>query len=161
MLAPPTPAAPLKVTVPRTGLVPTTVGALNEIDDRAGAPVTVSSEDAELLPIDAVMVVDPADAVVIKNVALDFPAEMSSGVTIVATAVLLLESERLAPPVSAAPDRLTVPWTVVPADTVDRFNATPDTTGEVVGLVGVRELLQPPVANAAVARRIRASNDAS
>ena len=160
-MAPPTLATLLKVTVPRTRLVPTTVGALNEIDDRADAPVTVSREDAELLPIDAVMVVEPADAVVMENVALDFPAEMSSGVTIVATAALLLESERLAPAASAAPDRLTVARTVVPADTVDRFNAIPDTVGEVVGLVGVRELLQPAVANAAVARRTSAKIDAS
>ena len=161
MLTPPTPAALLKVTVPTTGRVPTTVGALKESADKAGAPVTVSSAEPLLLPIAAVMVVDPAEVVVMRNVALDNPAEMSTGVSTVATALLLLESVRLAPPASAFPVRLTVPWTVVPAVTVDRFNATLDTVDPVVGPVGVPEWRQPAIATAAIARKIRAESDVS
>jgi hypothetical protein len=122
--APPAGAPLLNVTMPLTESPPTTVAVLSEIDTSA-APPTVSV--AVLLPplIDAVMVTVPAEIVVTVNTALDEPAATVTTVGTVAMAVLLLDSETLAPPVGAAADSVTVPCTVVPAAVLAALSATP------------------------------------
>jgi len=89
---------------------------------------------------DAVMVAVPAATAAIMNVAFDEPAAMMTGVCTVATAGLLLDSERLAPPVDAAAVRLTVPCPLLPAATLVGFSVTLDTAGlAVAGPVGEPE----------------------
>jgi len=89
--------------------------------------VTVNIDDTLVPSIAAIIVVDPANMVVIVNAAVERPAAMTTGVGTVATATSLLESTMLAPPARAAPVRLTVPRTEVPTDTVDESNPTADT----------------------------------
>jgi len=67
-------AAPLKVTVPITGLPPTTLPALRAMAESTGPPLTVSVEDWVLPIVPAEMVAAPADMAVTVNAALDDPA---------------------------------------------------------------------------------------
>jgi hypothetical protein len=89
----------------------------------------------------AVIVAVPAATAATVNVTLDAPAWIVRGVCTVATAELLLDSETLAPPVDAAPVRLTVPWPLLPATMLAVLRVTADTVGVVVGTVGE---LEPP-----------------
>lgn len=82
--------------------------------------------------IDAVIVAVPAATAVIVNVALDAPARIMTGVGTVATAGLLLVSEMLAPPESAAAIKLTVPCPLAPATRLAVVKETPDTAELVI-----------------------------
>jgi hypothetical protein len=106
--APPAGAPLLSVTIPLTDSPPTTVAALSDIDTSAAPPT--ASVAVLLLPlIDAVIVALPAEIAATVNTALDEPAATVTTVGTVATAVLLLDSETVAPPVGAAADNVTVP----------------------------------------------------
>lgn len=74
------------------------------------------------------------------NVALDEPAGIVRAVGTVATAVLLLVSERLAPPLGAAELSVTVPCPLLPAATLVALSVTPDT----VPVVVVADVDEPP-----------------
>ena len=143
--APPVGAAAVKVTVAVTGIPPTTVAVLSEIEETVTVTtaVTVSVGERLLLPLsDAVIVAVPAATAVTANVAVVAPAGTIMGVCTVATAGLLLDSEILVPPVGAAAVRVTVPWTLLPGTALVPFSATPDTARPViVGRVGE---LDPP-----------------
>ena len=82
---------------------------------------------------DAVIMAVPAALAVTVNVTLDAPDGTMTGVWTVATVVLLLDSEMLEPPVGAGDVRLTVPCTVLPAETTDELKTTPDMASDVVG----------------------------
>lgn len=81
---------------------------------------------------DAVIVAVPAATAVKVNVALDAPTGIVTGVCTVTTAGLLLVSEMLAPPESAAAIKLTVPCPLAPATRLAVVKETPD-TAELVG----------------------------
>jgi hypothetical protein len=70
------------------------------------------------------MVVDPAATAVKGNVALDDPDATSTVAGTVATPVLLLDNETVAPAAGAAALSVTVPWTVPPAATLAGFSVT-------------------------------------
>ena len=74
----------------------------------------------------------PGATAVTVNVALDEPAGIVRAVGTVATAVLLLVSERLAPPLGAAELSVTVPCPLLPAATLVALSVTPDTVPVVV-----------------------------
>jgi hypothetical protein len=78
---------------------------------------------------------------VTMNVALEEPAAIVMGVGTVATELLLLESDTVAPPVGAAAVKVTVPSPRLPAAKLVALNVTPDTAADVpVGLVDEPEL---------------------
>lgn len=76
----------------------------------------------------------------IVNVALDEPAGTVSAAGTVATAVLLLVSARLAPPLGAAELSVTVPCPLPPAATLAALSATLDTAP----VVAVADVDEPP-----------------
>lgn len=138
--APPAGAAAVRQTVPVTGSPPTTLDAVSAIDAIAAIAaefVTVSIGDCRLAPLSvAVIIAVPGAMAVTMNVALEEPAAIVTGVCTVATEVLLLDSETVAPPDGAAAVRLTVPSPRLPGATLVALNVTPDTAADVpVGLV--------------------------
>jgi hypothetical protein len=116
----------LIVTVPTTGAPPMTLAALSVNAVSTGAPVTVSMGDWPVPLNDPVKTAVPAATAVTVKVALDAPARTVIGDDTVATAVLLLESETLAPPVAAADVSVIVPCIVVPVAMLDAFRVTAD-----------------------------------
>lgn len=140
--APPAGAAAVRASVPVTGFPPTTLDALSAIDAIAAEPVTVSIGDCRLTPLSvAVIIAVPGAMAVTMNVALEEPAAIVTGVGTVATEVLLLDSDTVAPPDGAAAVRLTVPSPRLPAATLVALNVTPETAADVpVGLVDEPEL---------------------
>ena len=135
--APPAGAAAVRATVPISGFPPTTLVALSAIDAIAAEPVTVSIGDCRLTPLSvAVIIAVPGAMAVTMNVALEEPPAIVTGVGTVATEVLLLDSDTVAPPDGAAAVKLTVPSPRLPAATLVALNVTPDTAADVpVGLV--------------------------
>lgn len=130
--APPAGAAPVRATVPVTRFPPTTLDALSAIDAIAAALVTVSIGDCRLAPPRvAVIIAVPGAMAVTMKVALEEPAAIVTGVCTVATEVLLLDSETVAPPDGAAAVRLTVPSPRLPAATLVALKVTPDTAADV------------------------------
>ena len=110
---------------------------------------------------DAAIVADPADTVVIENVALVAPAATVTLDGTVATAVLLLDSDTAAPPVGAPAESVTVPTAAVPTVTLAALRPTVVTVGVVDVGVGVGALELPPhctmdrtAATAATASRV-------
>jgi hypothetical protein len=141
-IAPPAGAAPLSVTVAFTVPPPTTVDALSVIEDSVAPRVTVNAGDCPLLPLSvAVIVAVPLAMAVTVNGALMEPAAIAIGVCTVATAGLLLARATFAPPAGAAAARVTAPWVVDPATTVDALSVTLATVAPpLVGVVGELEL---------------------
>jgi hypothetical protein len=91
-------------------------------DEEPACTVRLAVGDA--LPYEAVIVttvVEVTAAVLIENVAEELPAATVIDPGTVATALLLLVSVTTAPPVGAAPARLTVPCEEVPPVTVVGF----------------------------------------
>jgi hypothetical protein len=140
--APPGGAAAVSVAVPVTGLPPTTLDALSDIEAMATDPVTVSVGDWRLLPLsDAVIAAVPAAMAVTVNVAVDEPGWIVTGVWTVATAGLLLVSVTLAA-LGGDAMRVTVPCPVAPTTRLGGFNVTPDTARDAV--VGELGEVEPP-----------------
>jgi hypothetical protein len=95
---------------------------------------------------------------VTMNVALEEPAAIVTGVGTVATEVLLLERETVAPCDGAGAVRLTVPSSRFPAATLVALKATLDTTGDVLLGPVVDE---PPQSDKAIAAAIVVTRMAS
>jgi hypothetical protein len=130
MLAPPDGAGPVKVTVPVEGLPPVTLVGLIVRDVRlteAGAvgvtvKVAVCVAPNEPVMITAVFVLTAV--VVIAKLALVFPLVTTTLAGVCPTAVLLLDSVTVAPPIGAGPVRLTVPVAPDPPTTVEGLTET-------------------------------------
>jgi hypothetical protein len=132
--APPAGAAPVSVAVAVTESPPTTVDCASVSDASATArgPTVNIGDWLLLLLIDAVNVAVPAATAVMVNDTLDEPTGMVAVVGTVATAGLLLDNATLAPPVSAAAVRVTVPWPTPPTMTLGALSVTPDTVDAAV-----------------------------
>ena len=131
----------MSVTVAVTGFPPTTLDALSDSAAIATPDVAVSVGDVVLLPFSvAVIVAEPGATAVTTIDADDAPAATASDGTTVATAVLLLASAIVRPPVGAAADSVIVPWSVVPATALVALKVMDDTVGPVVGVVDEFEL---------------------
>jgi hypothetical protein len=140
--APPDGAAPVSVTVPITGLPPTTLLGLSEIEPIATPPVEGLTVIVAvlLLPLKVAVIVEvPGDIAETENVAVVAAALTVTDIWTVATLALLLESATVAPCAVAAAVSVTVPCAVVPTGVFEGFRVTPETAGLVVGCVGVSD----------------------
>ena len=134
-VAPPVGAAPLRVSVPVEGDPPVTLPGLSVMEVRVGLDEegTTVSEAVMLTPAYEAVMVTGVDAVTApvftENVALVAPA---ATVTLDGTVaeVLLLERFTVAPPVGAAPVRVTVPVEEEPAFTLPGLSVTEDSAGD-------------------------------
>jgi len=125
--APPVGAGPDSLTVPEMGSPPATVVLATVIATSVERAVTVSVDDCMPLPfIDALMAAVPGASAAIVKVVLDDPAATVTDPGTVATAVLLLVSATVAPPVGAAALSVTVPCSLPPAARLGALNETAD-----------------------------------
>ena len=130
--APPLGALPLSVTAPEEDNPPTTVLGLKESEVRVGPPgggwgVTVSEAVCARPELEAeIVTVVELDVALVDtgNAAIVDPAAMLTLGGTVATEVLLLDKEKMAPPLGAGALRMISPVEVFPPLTLVGFNVT-------------------------------------
>ena len=138
--APPDGAGLPNCTVPVTELPPTTDEALSEMTSVFTTAPTVNVADCDPFNVAVIVAVPAATAVTVK-VAVVAPAATDTEAGTVATAVLLLESWTVEPPLGAAAESVTVPCPDPPALALFGLSATPAIDTVVVGGVGPGLLL--------------------
>jgi hypothetical protein len=148
--APPVGAAPVRVTVPRDAVPPTTLAGLTESADTAAAcgGAEIVNTALRVVPPEAPLIVTvvgaPTAAVATVKDAPVAPAGtvMLPGVT--AADVLLLASATATPPLGAAPVSVAVPWTLPPPTTLVGLSAIEESAGVDGVTVNVADFVTPP-----------------